>query len=165
MAMPSRTGRKRLPLGKVDGHRHLDETPPPAARPAFRLEDEASAARAHGVDQAGGVHAQPRLRVGDGRAGEPVDEESGHAYRGDPAGGQRHRHAPADRAQTPSDDERIRRLGGRCEEPWEVGGVVLAIAVHGDDALGVARKRLGQPTAERRPLATPPREPDHVGPG
>ena len=155
------------PLGEVDGrHRHLDETPPAGGRADqhLGLEDEAFAARAHGVDQPGRVDAKPRLRVGHGSAREPVDEESGHAYRRDPAGGKGHRRrALPDPAQTPTDDERIGRLGGRREEPREIVGIVLAIAVHRDDALGVARERLGQPTAERRPLAAPTLEPDHVG--
>ena len=155
------------PLGEVDGgHRHLDETPPAGGRADqhLGLEDEPFAARAHGVDQPGGVHAKSRLRVGHGSAREPVDEESGHAYRRDPAGGKGHRHrALPDLAQTPTDDERIGGLGGRREEPREIVGIVLAIAVHGHDALGVARERLVQPTAERRPLAAPTLEPDHVG--
>ena len=168
--MPSRTGRKRLRRSAkwiaatgTSTRRH-----PRAAAP-ISISDSStkpSAARAHGVDQAGGVDAKPRLRVGHGRAREPVDEESRHAYRRDPAGGKGHRRrALPDPAQTPADDERVRRLGGRREEPREVVGIVLAIAVHRDDALGVARERLGQPAAQRRPLAAPPPEADHVGAG
>ena len=151
----SATGRKwlaRAVLGVPDRDRHADDLDAGARSRdqhlAFEHERRPPAvAHVERAEHGGRVVAESRLRIGDRAPGGPCDPEIREAVR-----------AVADlrdrgpRVQTGADDDRVRPQRGRVEDPAQVLGIVLAVAVDRDDA----RSRRPAAPLPRRARSTPP---------
>ena len=159
------------PLGEVDGRDgHLDEAPPEGGRADqhLGLEDEASAARAHGVEQRRRDTRESPTACRDTAA--PVSQSMKKPATRIAATRLAGRGTAAARcpipAQTPADDERVRRLrrppraaaGCRRDRAGRRRPCVTTRSASRASASVEA-------AAERLALAAPPREPHDVGAG